>query len=90
VSLTDTLPSPASSAAIASPLAPATETGALGVYQLKRLWSRTMAARRGLFPPATTQDRHFDRLVIHAIGVGLEQTASYLGRAAPDFEEFER
>jgi hypothetical protein len=62
----------------------------LGVYQLKRLWSRTMAARQGRFPPTTMHDRHLDNLVVHAIGVGLEQTAAYLGQAAPDFEAFER
>ena len=90
MSLTDTLPSPASPAAGASPLAPATETGALGVYQLKRLWSRTMAGRQGHFPPTTMHDRHLDNLVVHAIGLGLEQTAAYLGQAAPDFETFER
>lgn len=86
MSLTDTLPSPT----VASSLAPATETGALGVYQLKRLWSRTMAGRRGHFPPTIMHDRHLDNLVVHAIGVGLEQTAAYLGQAAPDFETFER
>ncbi|MGA9429022.1 MAG: hypothetical protein WBV65_05755, partial [Xanthobacteraceae bacterium] len=70
-------------------MAPATETGALGVYQLKRLWSRAKAARQGRFPPTTMHDRHLDNLVVHAIGVGLEQTAAYLGQAAPDFETFE-
>jgi len=90
VSLTDTLPSPGiASPAIASSLATATETGALGVYQLKRLWSRTMAGRQGRFPPTTLHDRHLDNLVVHAIGLGLEQTAAYLGRSAPTFEAFE-
>src|SRR5580692_1768912 len=54
-------------------LAPATETGALGIYQLKRLWSRAMAARAGRAPPTTMHDRHLDHLVIHASGLGLEQ-----------------
>ena len=90
MSLTDTLPSPGiASPAIASSLATATETGALGVYQLKRLWSRTMAGRQGRFPPTTLHDRHLDNLVVHAIGLGLEQTAAYLGRSAPTFEAFE-
>ena len=71
-------------------LAPATATGALGIYQLKRMWSRAMAARQGRFPPTTMQDRQLDRLVIHACGLGLEQTADHLGRAAPSFEAFER
>ncbi len=28
--------------------------------------------------------------VVHAIGLGLEQTAAYLGLTAPTFEAFER
>jgi len=71
-------------------LAPATETGALGIYQLKRLWTRAMAARHGRSAPATMHDRHLDYLVIHASGLGLEQTANYLLREAPSFEAFER
>jgi hypothetical protein len=86
MTLTDSLVAPRT----APLLAPATETGALGIYQLKRLWSRTMAARHGGFPPTTLHDRHLDKLVIHASGLGLEQTAHYLGSAAPSFEEFER
>jgi hypothetical protein len=82
MSLTDTLAAPA--------LAPARETGALGLYQLKRMWSRSMAARQGRFAPADLHDRHLDFLVIHASGLGLEQTTDYLGRAAPSFAEFER
>jgi hypothetical protein len=76
--------------ALAPNLAPATETGALGIYQLKRLWSLAMAARAGRAWPTTLHDRHLDNLVIHASGLGLEQTASFLGRQAPSFDEFER
>src|ERR1700734_1651153 len=75
---------------VSTSLAPATETGALGIYQLKRLWSRAMAGRAGRFLPTTLHDRHLDHLVIHASGLGLEQTASFLGQEAPSFEEFER
>src|SRR5580704_4880535 len=71
-------------------LAPATETGALGVYQLKRLWSRRMAARRGRFHAATAHDLHLDHLVIHACGLGLEQMSRHLGQEAPSFEAFEQ
>jgi hypothetical protein len=82
MSQTDTLAAPS--------LAATTETGALGIYQLKRMWSRTMAGRQGRAPAATQHDRHLDFLVVHATGLGLEQTATYLGRAAPSFEDFER
>jgi hypothetical protein len=74
----------------ATELAPATETGALGIYQLKRLWSRRTAARRGGFHAATAHDLHLDHLVIHACGLGLEQTARYFGQEAPSFEAFEQ
>lgn len=71
-------------------LAAATDTGALGIYWLKRYWSRTMLARQGRPVHASKRERHLDHLVLHACGVGLEQTASYLGGHAPTFEEFER
>ncbi len=70
-------------------LADATEVGSLGIYQLKRYWSCTMAGRQGRFLPTDQHDRHLDHLVIHATGLGLEQTASYLGANEPTFEEFE-
>ena len=40
--------------------------------------------------PADAQERHLDYLVIHASGLGLEQTLDYLGREAPGFDAFER
>jgi hypothetical protein len=72
------------------PLAAASETGALGVYQLKRLWSRRLAEMQGQRVPASQHDRHLDFLVIHAVGLGLEQTAEYFREWTPSFEEFER
>ena len=39
---------PASDPSLAAP----TDVGSLGIYQLKRLWSRAMAGRRGR-PPLT-------------------------------------
>jgi hypothetical protein len=68
-----------------------TEVGALGIQRLKRYWSSTMLALQGRPVPVTNkQERRLDHLVIHATGLGLEQTAQYLGRHAPTFEEFER
>ena len=71
------------------PLAPATEVGGLGIFQLKRLWSRAMRAQQGLVPPVEQHDRHLDYLVIHACGLGLEQTANQF-RQMPSFADFER
>jgi hypothetical protein len=88
MTLTDVAPAPGLVSSATS-LAPATETGALGIYQLKRLWSRAMAAQAGRIFPTTMHDRHLDHLVIHASGLGLEQTVSFLGHA-PSFEELER
>jgi hypothetical protein len=73
-----------------SELTPATETGTLGVFQLKRMWSRALAARQGRLAPVPMHERHLDNLAIHACGLGLEQTASFLGRESPSFEAFER
>lgn len=75
---------------LAAPLAAATESGLLGVFWLKRLWSRAMAARRGVVAPVSRHERRLDYLVIHALGVGLEQTTTHLGREAPSFDAFER
>ena len=66
-----------------------TETGTLGIYQLKRLWARAMASMRGAAPPATVHERHLDMLVIHACGIGLEQTIDFFSHR-PDFGAFER
>ena len=76
-------------AAITPPLAGSTETGALGVFQLKRLWSGALAARAGraVQPTGETQ---LNRLVTDALGVGLEQVHAHLFQMAPTFEAFER
>ena len=76
-------------APVAPPLAAPTETGTLGVLWLKRLWSRTLAAQQGHFLRRSLHERQVDYLVIHALGVGLEQTTTYLGQS-PSFAEFER
>ena len=72
------------------PLAEPTEVGALGVFQLKRMWSRAMAGLAGRVERTNLHDRHLDVLVTHACGIGLEQTAHYLGQTRPSFEDFER
>src|ERR1700736_6625156 len=71
-------------------LPPAAEAGALGIYQLKRLWARNTASRAGHRLPIDHREKHLDHLVIDALGVGLEQTVQYLFAAAPTFETFER
>ena len=70
-------------------LAGPTDVGEIGVFQLKRLWSRVMARRQGQAVDAGAETT-VDHVVIDALGVGLEQTLQYLYRAAPSFEEFEQ
>ena len=71
------------------PLPAATETGQLGVYQLKRAWARQLARRQGRFD-SDPHDFRRDHLVFDALGLGLEQTIQHLGQKTPSFEEFER
>jgi len=71
------------------PLAAPDEVGLLGVFQLKRLWSRATAARRGA-QLGRNLEWHLDKLVIHALGLGLEQASQYLMQRGPGFEEFEQ
>src|SRR5258707_4862817 len=80
---------PPTQAGAAEPLPSATETGLLGVTQLKRAWARQRARRQGRFD-IDQRDFRLDHLVFDALGIGLEQTLQYLGQAAPTFEEFER
>lgn len=78
------------SAAVSEPNLPAvTELGSLGVYRLKRLWARAMAARSGR-SIHNVREAHLDQVVSDALGLGLEQVQQYLLRTAPSFEEFER
>jgi hypothetical protein len=64
----------------------ANDPGMLGVLRLRQAWSSIRHGRPHHDPAAF----HLDRLVLHALGVGLEQAMQYVGHCAPTFEEFER
>jgi hypothetical protein len=64
----------------------ANDPGMLGVLRLREAWSSIRHGRPRHDPAAF----HLDRLVLHALGVGLEQAMQYVGHSAPTFEEFER
>ena len=67
-----------------------TEVGSLGVLHLKRLWSR-LAMRNGPVTKKSQADEWvFDKIVIHGLGLALEETLQYLGRQAPTYEQFEQ
>ena len=70
-------------------LANPSETGSLGVLQLKRLWSRTLASRSGK-TVRNVAEQQIEHLVTDALGLGLEQTQQHLFQNSPSFEEFER
>ncbi|GAB3025660.1 hypothetical protein GCM10027285_04510 [Oleiagrimonas citrea] len=65
-----------------------TETGALGVPHLKRMWAFAVAARSATEPSRPGEER-LDHQVLNALGVGLHQTWEYLMHNASTFEAFE-
>ncbi len=65
------------------------ETGLLGVMHLKRAWARVQIQKQERLPYDPVEG-HRDRLVFHALGLGLEQALQYLGRTDPTLEAFER
>jgi hypothetical protein len=70
------------------PLPELTDTGRLGVFQLRRLWARSMARMAQLEIPTDRAERQRDFLVTHGLGLGLEQLARFLG-GQPSFEALE-
>ncbi len=75
---------------IAPDILPAhTDAGSLGIYHMKRFWSRTMLMRQGqIISPS--DEWVLDRLLITGLGLGLHETMRYLFKVGPSFEEFER
>jgi hypothetical protein len=79
---------PGAGDAAAESIAPSTETGTLGVFHLKRLWSAAMAVRQGARIDRSDEGG-LDRLVIGAMGLGLHQALQHLYTNAPTFAQFE-
>ncbi|MDQ0462733.1 ectoine hydroxylase-related dioxygenase (phytanoyl-CoA dioxygenase family) [Caulobacter ginsengisoli] len=69
-------------------LPPIDAVGALGVFQLQRLWARALGRMVGEVYPVDPEERHRDFLISHALGVGLEPMAGFLG-TRPSFEALE-
>src|ERR1041384_6183636 len=67
-----------------------TEKSLLSVAHLKRLWFRATSTCMG-----RTLEQHqpgewlWDKIVIHGLGLGLEETFQYLGQNDPTYEQFE-
>ncbi|PJJ47755.1 phytanoyl-CoA dioxygenase family protein [Hymenobacter chitinivorans] len=66
------------------------ETGRLGVRHLKRFWALARVRRQGQPVEVTEHDWRFDNLLLHGLGLALEETTQYLLQHAPEFEEFEQ
>ncbi len=70
---------------------PATETGTLGVFQLKRLWASKLAVRQGQpVPPERRDEWDLDQILFCGLNLALEETFQFLSQSAPNFDDFER
>ncbi len=69
-------------------IASSDEAGSLGVFHLKRLWSASMAARRGAMAPRNGEGE-LDNLVVQAMGLTLHQTFQHVFREGTTFDAFE-
>lgn len=71
-------------------LADTYETGKIGIYFLKRFWSKQLLRRNGqLAPDAHLDEWKLDTALMDALGLGIEQTIVYLYQQKPDFTAFE-
>jgi hypothetical protein len=67
------------------------ETGTLQIMYLKRFWQKKQLIRTNqISQEQLPAEWHLDKMLLSALGLGLEQTLSYLFRMAPSFEAFER
>jgi hypothetical protein len=69
-------------------IADSSETGSLGACHLKRFWSSVAAKRSGQLE-VRPDERHLDRLVLDALGLGLQQTTKRLFMEPTTFAGFE-
>ena len=64
--------------------------GKLGVFHVKRMWSRAMLDRAGTArSDAGPSEWAMDNVIYHGLGLPIEETIQYLYQTAPDFELFE-
>jgi len=69
---------------------PSTETGKLNVMHLKRYWNKSLLKREGKLPPGSLHDEwSTDTTLLKVLGLGLEQTMTYVYVEMPSFEQFE-
>jgi hypothetical protein len=69
-------------------VASSAETGTLGIRHVKRFWSASVAIREGCQLEREDEWRA-DRLLLDALGLGLQQTMQYIYQHSPGFAAFE-
>lgn len=68
-----------------------TDTGQLGVKHLKRYWAKSIAKRNGqLKAESHPAEWSLDKTMLNVLGLGLEQTISFVFQNQPSFEVFEQ
>ncbi len=69
-------------------LAESSETGATGIYHLKRLWSKIMAG--GNADQSAAAEAALDTALLNILSIGLLPAYNFLYEKRPDFETFEK
>ncbi|MCX2494912.1 phytanoyl-CoA dioxygenase family protein [Pedobacter sp. PF22-3] len=68
-----------------------TETSASGLMHVKRFWSKVMLKRTNQIDEEFwKKEWELDKTLLSVLGLGLEQTLTYVFQYAPAFEEFEK
>ncbi len=71
-------------------LVPTSEKGKLGIMHLKRFWNKALLKRESKISQADWNGEwQLDRVLLSALGLGLEQCLIYIFREAPSFDRFE-
>lgn len=66
------------------------ETGKLQVMHLKRFWEKSLLKlQRKITGEDFKNEWQMDRVLLFTLGLGLEQTMTYMFSVAPSFEQFE-
>jgi ectoine hydroxylase-related dioxygenase (phytanoyl-CoA dioxygenase family) len=63
--------------------------GDLGIFHLKRLWSRSIRDRLGLEHGGQGNEWALDNVIYHGLNLPIEETIRFLYQDAPTFAEFE-
>ncbi|AZI24182.1 phytanoyl-CoA dioxygenase [Pedobacter sp. G11] len=72
-------------------LSPSTDTSAFGLMHVKRFWSKVMLKRTNQIDvDFWKKEWELDKTLLSVLGLGLEQTLTYVFQYAPAFEEFEQ